>query len=52
MQGIRPEPTDELVVRKPKVPGRSSVKSTLYRAYAGKYSFIYFFTCILIIFEV
>ncbi|KAG1957225.1 hypothetical protein F2P79_007344 [Pimephales promelas] len=34
-QGIRPEPTDELVVRKPKALGRSSVKSTLYRAYAG-----------------
>ncbi|KAL0970539.1 hypothetical protein UPYG_G00243470 [Umbra pygmaea] len=32
--GIRPEPTDELVVRKPKAPGRSSVKTTLYRAYA------------------
>lgn len=37
LQGIRPEPTDQLVVRKPKAPGRSSVKSTLYRAYAGKY---------------
>ncbi|CAM4597688.1 unnamed protein product [Leuciscus chuanchicus] len=33
--GIRPEPTDELVVQKPKAPGRSRVKSTLYRAYAG-----------------
>ncbi|XP_041913151.1 uncharacterized protein LOC121678037 isoform X1 [Alosa sapidissima] len=36
-QGICPEPTDELVVRKPKprAPGRSSVKSTLYPAYPG-----------------
>ena len=36
LQGIRAEPTDQLMVRKPKAPGRSSVKSTLYRAYAGK----------------
>ncbi|XP_049340579.1 uncharacterized protein LOC111196789 [Astyanax mexicanus] len=34
-QGIRPEPIDEFVVRKPRASGRSCVKSTLYRAYPG-----------------
>lgn len=34
-QGISPEPVDELVVRKPKASGRSSVQSTLYKAYGG-----------------
>uniref|UniRef100_A0A671S172 YqaJ viral recombinase domain-containing protein n=1 Tax=Sinocyclocheilus anshuiensis TaxID=1608454 RepID=A0A671S172_9TELE len=34
-QGITPEPVDELVVRKPKASGRSSVQSTLYKAYGG-----------------
>lgn len=36
-KGIRPEPMDEVVVRKPKAAGRSCVKSTLYQAYPGPF---------------
>lgn len=35
-QGIHPEAVSDLVVKKPKSVGKTRVKSTIYRVYAGK----------------
>ena len=44
-QGIHPEAVSDLVVKKPKSVGKTGVKSTLYRAYAGKTFVLQFALC-------